>query len=151
MRTRWWILAFGVSIVLNVLLGTAFWQATSARGRADAEATAAARGTGEVRMACPAGCQEERRVREELTRLLSAERPDRAAVAAAMTRLDAVRAVERDRQLDRWLRHCEKSAPAEREALQRRLHHALCPWNCSGEGNCAPSTGEKAKSALPQS
>lgn len=151
MRTRWLVMALGISLVLNVLFGTAFWQCTRTCSLMAAGVPTVALASDKARLTCPAGCPEERKIRENLTGLLSAERPDRTALSAAMARLDAVRAVERDRLLDRWLSHCAKATPVEREELRRQLHHALCPWNAAGEGNRAPSTGEKGKSAQPQS
>lgn len=151
MRTRWLVLALGLSLVLNVLIGTALIQAAG-RGREalDSAAAAAQVGADKARLTCPAGCPEERCIREELSRLLCTERPDRAALAAVLARLDSVRAKERDRVLDKWLHQCSKTPPAEREALRRQLHHALCPWNSAGEGNCAPSAGDRGNSAHPK-
>jgi len=149
MRTRWLILGLGFSVVLNVLFGTAFWQCTRTRGLLEPRVGTAVTASGMAHMSCPAGCAEERRIREDLSRLLCAERPDRAALSAAMARLDAVRAAERDRLLDHWLDHFASTTAEEREGLRRQLHHALCPWR-SAEGNRAPSDGGNETSARPQ-
>lgn len=129
MRTRWLVVLAGVSLAANVLLGIAFVQAGRAlKQQAQASITAV-----------PTFCDEEKRVREELTALLCAAPPDRRAIEATLVRLDNLRSMHRDRALAQFLASCERASAADRAALHESFRHQMCPWQHEGEGCCAPS------------
>ncbi len=140
MRTRWLVVLAGFSLAANVLLGTALVQTGSAL-----RSQRAAAGT----TAVPTFCDEEKRVREELTTLLCAVPPDRGAIETTLARLDGLRATHRDRALGQFLASCERASAADRAALHESFRHQMCPWQHEGEGCCAPSPAPGSPSDHP--
>ncbi|TAM54968.1 MAG: periplasmic heavy metal sensor [Acidobacteria bacterium] len=137
MRTRWFVLALGLSLAANVTLGVALWVSWHGTG-------AAAAALGPV-CAAPL-CQEERTVREELAAALCTRTPDRAAIDASLARLDQVRAGQRNEIVERWLARCSGAAPGERAALGTMMTRLLCPWrNGEGAACCAPTPAAGAR------
>ncbi len=131
MRTRWVVLALGLSLAVNVTFGVALW--VSWHGT-----RAAAAALGPV-CAAPL-CEEEKTVREELVAALCARTPDRAAIGASLARLDQVRASQRNEIVERWLARCSGAAPEERAALGTMMTRLLCPWRSgTGAACCAPT------------
>lgn len=128
MRTRWLVVAFAVSLALNLAFAAAFWRARSASRVGQ---------PGDLLGHTP--CAEERAVREELTRGLCASEPDRLAIQAALSRLEGLRQKRLGVAVERWLRRCEGAPETERAQLLRDLQRNLCPWNQSGNGCCAQS------------
>jgi hypothetical protein len=138
-RTRWLVVLAGVSLAANVLLGIAFVQAGRALQQQSRAGIAAV----------PTFCDEEKKVREELTALLCAVPPDRRAIEATLARLDTLRATHRDRALAQFLSSCERASAADRATLHESFRHQMCPWQHEGEGCCAPSPAPGSPSDHP--
>ena len=138
MRTRWLVLLLAVSGAANVALGVALlvsWQG----GRPPATALG--------RLCSAPLCEEEMKVREELAASLCSPTPDRAAIGAALGRLDEVRARQRAVIVERWLSRCCSAGAGERAALAAAVKGMLCPWQGgSGAACCVPSPGPAAHS-----
>ncbi len=140
MRSRWLVALLGVSLAANVALVAAMW--ASWRGTA---AASAAIGT-----TCSAPlCDEEMKVREQLAASLCAPAPDRAAISAALGRLDEVRGRQRAAIVDRWLARCSGARADERTALAATVRKMLCPWQAgSGAACCSPTPAAGAGHAV---
>jgi len=136
-RTRWLVLLAGLSLAGNVLLATALfptWKGARMQGVNEGALTF---------------CDEEKRLREELSARLCARPPDRQAIEATLARLDSLRATHRDRALAQWLSSCERASDGERATLQSSFRHQMCPWQHEGEGCCAPSPRPGSPSDQP--
>ncbi|HUK14223.1 MAG TPA: hypothetical protein VLW17_13050 [Thermoanaerobaculaceae bacterium] len=141
MRSRWVLALLALSLAGNVALGTALW--TSWRS---CPAIAATLGP-----ACAAGMPEaEMRAREALAASLCERKPDRAAIAAALSRLDLARDGQRRAAVERWAERCAGAGAAERAALATNVKRLLCPWTCrEGDPRCAPAPSPGARSDNP--
>lgn len=140
MRTRWLILALGLSFAVNVALGVAF-----------ARAWWLGRSTGAAVRGCGAGgmCDEERRLHEQLAGQLCASRPDRRELGVTLARLDEVRSERRRAALERFIATCEQAGSSERSALHNNVRKTLCPWCSSETGKRAPEPSATAPHDRP--
>ena len=121
MRTRWMVLAVGLSLALNVFLGVGLWKAHPVEAKSAAIAEAP-----------PAPCNEEERLlREQLEAQLCADPLDCAAVEVTFQRLDAVRAKERLSALDQWL-YAGKQSGCRNGQMSPEVQRLLCPWKQPG-------------------
>ena len=128
-RTRWTVLALGLSLAANAFLASAMWQTR--------RATAAAPAVTAAGMLC---CTEEKQLREQLAAQLCAQPPDRAAIQATFAALDSLRTRERGAALERFMDACASSAGVNDVTLNRHVRSSLCPWSQDDEGRCAPSS-----------
>ena len=120
MRTRWMVLALGLSLALNLFLGAALWKSRQTEPRSQAAAASPP--------PPPAPCNEEERLlREHLEAQLCADPLDCAAIEATFERLDAVRARERLAALDHWA-YAGKQAGCRSGQMSPEVQRLLCPW-----------------------
>jgi hypothetical protein len=131
-RTRWTVLALGLSLAANAFLATATWQARRAAAAAAPLTTSTTAG-----MLC---CAEEKQLREQLAAQLCAQPPDRAAIQATFAALDSLRTRERGAALERFMDACASSAGVNDVTLNRHVRSSLCPWSQDDDGGCAPSS-----------
>jgi hypothetical protein len=141
MKTRWLVLLLGASFAANVTLGAALW--VSWHGGRILMATAG--------QTCSAPlCEEEKKLREELATSLCAHTPDRAAIGAALARLDEVRARQRTAIVERWVARCSGADNSERAALVTTVQRMLCPWQAGNGAACCPPSPAPGTHPAPQ-